>query len=203
MRQVIPYFTLAICFSFVLLNKATAQDQPGVADSIESTILKQKRYFRVAVPEGYDPNQQTKYDVLYVTDGNWNIKVTKQILDFLLEQGFMPKNIIVSVDHLSRDKDLTPTPGNNPSVFGGAADFLSFLEKELIPYINKKYSTTGANTLFGHSYGGLFVTYALLTNPKPFDTYIAVDPSFWWDNRYMAKLAREKLDPALHNNKAL
>ena len=199
MRQVIIGIT--ICIS--LLNSAVAQDQLGIADSIESVVLKQKRFFRVAVPEGYDPKQQTKYDVLYVTDGNWNLKLATQIEGFLLEQGFMPRNIIVSIDHPSRDKDLTPTPGNNPAVFGGAGDFLSFLEKELIPHINKKYATSGVNTLFGHSYGGLFVTWALLTNPKPFDFYIAADPSFWWDNRYMAKLASEKLDPVLHNNKSL
>lgn len=193
---------VVVIFSFLFLNSVMAQE-PGVADSLESAILKTKRFFRVAVPPHYDPKGQTKYDVLYVTDGPWNLKMTSQIQDFLMESGFMPQNIIVSVSHQSRDKDLTPTAGDNAAVFGGADAFLSFLEKELIPHINKRYATSGSNTLFGHSYGGLFVTYALLTNPKPFDYYIAADPSFWWDNRYIAKLAMEKLNPALHNDKSL
>ena len=203
MRQVIRIFASVICISLILPNGTFAQQPISVVDSIQSAILKQTRYFRVAVPEGYNAHQQTKYDVLYVTDGNWNLKLATQIEEFLMESGFMPGNITVSIEHPNRNRDLTPTPGNNTSGFGGAADFLAFLEKELMPYINKKYLTSGSNTLFGHSFGGLFVTYALLTNPKPFDFYIAADPSFWWDNKYMVKLASEKLNPELHSNKSL
>lgn len=194
---------LTLSIALFLCNKSLCQSLPGKLDSIKSTILNQQRLFRVVLPEGYDANQSTKYDVLYVTDGEWNIEVTSQIQTFLVQMGFMPQNIIVSVHHSNRDNDLTPTGGENPKVFGGADKFLSFLEKELLPYIDKKYSTTGSNTLFGHSFGGLFAMYALLTNPTPFDTYIAADPSFWWDNRYIPKLATEKLEASIHNNKML
>lgn len=197
------YFTITACSLLLFFNASFAQDQLGTADSLESTFLKEKRFFRVAVPPQYDPKQQTKYDVLYVTDGDWNLRMTSQIQDFLMESGFMPQNIIVSVSHANRGKDLTPTGGENPTSFGNADNFLSFLDKELIPHINKKYNTSGTNTLFGHSLGGLFVTYALLTNPKPFDSYIAADPSYWWDNRIITRMLDQKLDPALHTNKAL
>ncbi|HYE55386.1 MAG TPA: alpha/beta hydrolase-fold protein, partial [Chitinophagaceae bacterium] len=180
-----------------------AQTLPGTADSIHSAILAQQRKFRVVLPQGYDPKQSIKYDVLYVTDGEWNVEITSQIQNFLLQNRFMPQNIIVSVDHISRDKDLTPTGGDDATVFGGADKFLAFLEQELIPYINNKYATSGTNSLFGHSYGGLFVTYALLTNPKPFDVYIAADPSFWWDKQYIKKLAAEKLNADIHSKKIL
>lgn len=197
--------TLALTLSIALFlcNKSLCQNLPGKLDSIKSTILNEQRLFRVVLPEGYDANQSAKYDVLYVTDGEWNVEITSQIQTFLLQNGLMPPEIVVAVHHTNRDKDLTPTGGANPKVFGGADKFLSFLETELIPYINKKYSTTGSNAVFGHSFGGLFVMYALLTNPKPFDTYIAADPSFWWDNRYIPKLATENLNASLHNNRML
>jgi predicted alpha/beta superfamily hydrolase len=203
MKHSKPPFIAAILLLFFITGKAQLPTPPGKLDSIQSNVLNQQRTFRVVLPPGYDPKQPVKYDVMYVTDGDWNVEITSQIQNFLLQNGFMPQNIIVSVNHPSRDKDLTPTPGDNAAVFGGADNFLAFLEKELIPYINSKYSTSGANTLFGHSYGGLFVTYAFLTNPKPFDVYIAADPSYWWDKGYIKKLAAEKLNADLHNNKTL
>lgn len=195
------FFILGLSVSLLICNKSLCQ--PGKPDSIKSIILNEQRFFRVVVPEGYDDNQSTKYDVLYVTDGEWNVEITSQIQTFLRQNDFMPQNIIVAVNHRNRDKDLTPTGGENPSVFGGADKFLSFLDKELIPYINKKYLTSGNNALFGHSLGGLFATYALLTNPQVFDTYIAADPSFWWDKRWLNKLAAEKLHGSAFDNKML
>lgn len=203
MKRFKPTICLAIILFSIGIGNSTAQTLPGTPDSLQSSILKQQRTFRVVLPQNYDPKQPIKYDVLYVTDGDWNVELTSQIQNFLLQNGFMPQNIIVSVNHPSREKDLTPTAGDNASVFGGADNFLAFLEKELIPYINNKYATSGINTLFGHSLGGLFVTYALLTNPKPFDVYIGADPSFWWDKGYIKKLAADKLSGDAYKNKTL
>ena len=33
----------------------------------------------------------------------------------------------------------------------------------------------------GHSLGGLFTSYALLTRPDAFATFVATSPSLWWD----------------------
>jgi pimeloyl-ACP methyl ester carboxylesterase len=79
---------------------------------------------------------------------------------------------------------------------GGGANFLGFIKNELIPYINEKYPSNGDNTLWGHSLGGLFVINAMLNEPKTFKTYIAVDPSLWWGDGYIQKIAPDKL-PAL------
>jgi hypothetical protein len=42
----------------------------------------------------------------------------------------------------------------------------------------------------------MFVMYALLKEPATFKSYIAVDPSMWWDKCYVPKMAATKL-PAL------
>jgi enterochelin esterase-like enzyme len=44
--------------------------------------------------------------------------------------------------------------------------------------------------LFGHSLGGLFATYALLTQPEAFGRYAIGAPSLWWHGR--AALALER-----------
>ena len=37
----------------------------------------------------------------------------------------------------------------------------------------------------GHSLGGLFSLYALLSAPETFNRYVASSPSLWWDDRVL------------------
>jgi predicted alpha/beta superfamily hydrolase len=186
-----------------LVNVAKAQDtvvtkiDHGKLDSINSGILKQKRLIQVFTPANYKPGSTDKYDVLYVLDGgNWNTGLILQLQHFLEGEPYMPPIIIVSVLNIDRNKDLTPTHSSENNTSGGADKFLGFLKNELIPYVDKTYPSNGNNTLWGHSFGGLFVLYALLNEPKTFKSYIAVDPSLWWDKVYLPKIAANKL-PAL------
>lgn len=48
------------------------------------------------------------------------------------------------------------------SPFGAGDQFLSFMEKELIPFIDKNYSASKNRSLAGNSRGGLLVIYSLL-----------------------------------------
>jgi predicted alpha/beta superfamily hydrolase len=173
----------------------------GTKETIHSDILREDRTFEVILPTNF--KESNKYDVLYVLDGEGNTGMTRTIEEWVRENGFMPEPIIVGVYNTDRNRDLTPTHSSAGDNYGGADNFLSFLQKELIPYINKKYSVKGSNGLFGHSFGGLFAMYAFLTRPEVFDSYLAADPSFWWGDKYMQKLTLEKLDPKLHSNKSL
>ena len=42
-------------------------------------------------------------------------------------------------------------------------------------------------TLFGHSYGGLFTLYTLVTKPQTFQGYVAASPSIWWYRGYVER----------------
>lgn len=170
-----------------------AQNPPGKRDSINSTVLNQKRLIQVVLPPNYKPGSADKYDVIYVTDGDDNTKTVSDVQQFISREGFMPQVIIVGILNIDRNKDLTPTREEGFGTSGGAAQFLAFIKTELIPYIDKTYPTDGDNVLFGHSFGGLFVTYAMLNEPQVFKSYIAADPSYWWGNGYMIKSATLKL----------
>lgn len=196
-------FLLPVILSTIIISKVHAQDTVRKVltisrlDSINSTILKQKRFLQVFLPQSYKPGSTDKYDVMYVLDGgNWNTGLITRVQQFLEGESYMPPTIIVSVLGIDRNKDLTPTHLDDWKNSGGGANFLSFIKDELIPYINKEYPSNGDNTLWGHSLGGLFVINAMLNEPKAFKTYIAVDPSLWWDNEYIQKMAPGKL-PAL------
>jgi uncharacterized protein len=66
---------------------------------------------------------------------------------------------------------------------GGGENFTSFIEKELIPHVESHYPTSPNRTLVGHSFGGLFAINTLIHHPQLFDSYVAIDPSMWWDKQ--------------------
>lgn len=186
----------------LLLTNATAQDLPGRRDSLYSGILKEERIIQVLLPETYKPGSAEKYDVLYILDGDSNLKSISAIQQFAQSESHMPPMILVAVFNTHRDRDLLPTRVA-PGAPSGAANFLSFFKNELIPYVDRSYPTNGNNLLFGHSFGGLFAMYALLAEPQLFNAYLAIDPSFWWDGGYMNKFADSKLSAALQPGKSL
>lgn len=87
---------------------------------------------------------------------------------------------------------LPVRPDGSPwSETGGADAFLSFIEDELKPAIERDFPIDrNRQTLFGHSLGGLFTLDVWLNRPETFQTYVAGSPSIWWNNRYLLDAAR-------------
>lgn len=56
--------------------------------------------------------------------------------------------------------------------------FLSFLEKEVIPYVRSNYRTVSYMILIGHSLGGRFAIETWLNRPGLFNAIIAASPAF-------------------------
>lgn len=202
-----PYWSLLIAL-LILTMSAAAQDtvltitNHDYLDSLNSSILNQKRYIQVFLPTGYTPGSTAKYDVLYVLDGgNWNTGLISRIQRFVEGEGNMPPTIIVSVMGIDRNVELTPTHLDSWKGSGGGEKFLGYITKELIPHIDSTCPTNGDNTLWGHSLSGMFAVYAMLNSPASFTSYIATDPSIWWDNCLVAKMAAAKL-PAMSGLKA-
>lgn len=172
--------------------------QPGIKDSIFSKVLNEERRFQIQIPSEYKDGSGTKYQVLYLLDGEWNAELFQQVQAWSRQWGYTPPIIMVGVvnsypnNQNQRFRDLTPTTAGQNGA-GGGPKLLSFLKDELIPYINSKYPSSGANILWGHSLGGLFVLYALFTEPQLFDSYISADPSVWWDNKWVIPYAKGRM----------
>jgi len=62
-----------------------------------------------------------------------------------------------------------------------------------MPEIRQRYRTTTESAVVGESLAGLFVVETFLTMPDLFDTYIAIDPSLWWNDQALVKSAAERL----------
>ena len=161
----------------------------GETVHLQSNILKESRSLLISKPAGYD-NSTDRYPVLYLLDGETHFHFTTGIASFLAENDRIPKMLLVGIvsgGRARRTHDLTPpsaaeidnrfSPGN-----GGADAFLSFMADEVIPFVDKTYRTRPYRMLVGHSFGGLFGIYALITKPNLFGAYIAADPSLYWNN---------------------
>jgi predicted alpha/beta superfamily hydrolase len=189
---------------------AQAQLLTGKSDSVYSNVLKQNRPVEVYLPKEFETEPAQRYETLYVLDGDWNTKIVVDIVNFMRQVGFMPPVIVVGVPNVidehgnTRDHDFTPTVvvADRPQL-GGAADFLSFLKTELVPYIDQHYPTNQVHLVHGHSLGGLFLMYALLHEPALFDGYVILDPAMWWDKHSLDAVIDQKLADLPTKGKAI
>jgi len=181
----------------------------GHKDVIHSNILEEDREIWIHLPESAmdDSKKMSKYPVLYLLDGDAHFySVTGMIKQLSTTNGntVSPEMIVVGIPNTNRTRDLTPTHTmDGDSTSGGGKNFLNFIEKELIPYVENKYPVSDYRTFVGHSFGGLLVVDALVDRPNLFTNYVAIDPSLWWDDQELLKRATTVLSSTKLDNKAL
>jgi predicted alpha/beta superfamily hydrolase len=185
-------FVLLTVFSCILINVSGQSNYNLKQDSLQSGILNQNRKLSIYLPDGYD-TANVKFPVIYVLDGEGRCQHIVPTTRFLFENNKMPKVIVVGIHNIDRNHDFLPDSTKSVPTSGGADKFITFFKDELIPYIDKTYKTEPYKVLIGHSFGGLFTMYALLKEPDLFDSYIAMDPSFWYKDRMLVKIAKEEL----------
>lgn len=175
--------TLLLLLVLACMWPAGAQVQVGQKHTLESSILREHRTYRVFLPASYAWEKDRAYPVLYVLDGETHFAHTAIAADYLATHGDIPEMIVVGIDSTVRVRDFTQTDWPKAWAGGGGADnFKRFLATELIPSVEKNHRTDGFRALSGHSAGGQFVLHCLATEPALFRAYMALSPSLDWDN---------------------
>ena len=152
---------------------------------------------------GYPPRDQEgePRPVLYVGDGNGIFAGAVEVVRFMQLSAHLPPLLVVGIGYRMsvlaetvavRTRDFTPTADPLFSrlfpaqvMMGGAPRFLAFIRDELQPWVRGRFHSAGDAAFFGHSMGGLFATYALLSDASPFQRYAIASPSLWWDDDMM------------------
>lgn len=189
---------------------------PSEIVTIHSAVLNEDRKVYIHCPKLDSTDINKRLPVLYLMDGENHFELLSQYADYLSrpDVSAIPKIIVIGIPNTKRLRDLTPTQSildfeGKPDTTGrykssgGNEIFLEFLKKELMPLIDRKYKTQQYKLFAGHSLGGLSSINCMLTHPDMFDAYIAVSPSFWWDNKYLLKLTEKKLKSGATLNKKL
>lgn len=155
----------------------------------------------VCLPKNYNKNKDT-YPVVYVLDANVAFEMISTLMK-LLSNGLDCKQAIyigvgykdfVVMDSL-RGRDYSYPFKEGIPGSGGGKLFTAFLQNELIPHIDSAYRTKSADkTLIGHSLGGYYVIYNLLSsaveNKPMFRNYIAGSP-FVINDKYLVDLEQK------------
>lgn len=182
----------------------------GHTFTIESGVLGEVRTINVYRPPIYGDTLNLPLPVLYMPDGgiSEDFLHIAGLLQISVLNGTMRPFLLVGIENTHRRRDLTgPTRIAEDSsiapIVGESASFRQFIRTELMPVIRTLYRTTSESAIIGESLAGLFVVETLLQEPDLFDTYIAFDPSLWWNDAHLLSEARQRLSAGVYAGKVL
>lgn len=200
-----------ILFALIIINLSAQPKKEPVENAFinknvdfylfNSNEVKSDLHIYIKVPDNYSESNND-FPVLYVLDGDIVFPIAKGVVQYLLYGKYVPDLIIVGIGYgtlnekvpngNNRSRDYSPTQRNGRPNTGKAEQFLTFLKDELIPFVDDKYRTDKNDRILqGHSMGGLFATYALLTSQNVFNRYIISSPYLWWDDKSIFTLENE------------
>ena len=169
-------FLQALASSAVTGQTQNAHSSLFITETIASDVMDENRPLSIYLPKNY-ASSDASYPVLYLLDGETHIFHVAGLVDFLVSVGRIPELIIVGIHSVDRYRDYTPNKIEHHPGTGGAAKFTSFLVDELFSHVESTYRTRPFRMIFGHSYGGTYVTHIFLNNPTLFGGYIAASPN--------------------------
>ncbi|WII36302.1 alpha/beta hydrolase [Paenibacillus thiaminolyticus] len=181
-----------------------------------SSILANRRKIFIYLPPSYHTNEQQRYPVLYMQDGqhmffadrkgdSWDVHRTA---DRLAGEGRMREIIVVAISHIE-DARIAEYMHANPdghNLFNTANQgelYEQFLVQEVKPYIDREYRTLPGKehtALMGSSAGGLVSynigfrqsdTFGMIGALCPF--FVSVNPATM-EERWLSQVYTEKKD---------
>ena len=196
------YCSLILFALFIGCGNSSQIEDPIPAHdtfTLDSKQVSEKRVINVWTPENYNKSTDS-LPVMYMADGGIkeDFPHIANTMAQLIKDKSIPPMILVGIENTQRRRDLTgPTQIEEDKkiapIVGESAKFRAFLNDELIPEINKRYRTSTKKGILGESLSGLFVMETLFLKPDMFDYYIAFDPSLWWNNHELVRMAKGNL----------
>ncbi|GAB2849162.1 alpha/beta hydrolase [Pseudoduganella ginsengisoli] len=182
----------------------------GDTFTIDSKLLNETRRINVYAARAWDTAPDAPLPVLYMPDGGLaeDFLHVAGLLQVSVANGTMRPFMLVGIENTQRRRDMTGPTDNAEDrkiapVVGGSAAYRAFIRDELMPQVQARYKTAKERAIIGESLAGLFVMETFVHEPELFDTYIAIDPSLWWNNRALLAQAAERLRAAKRLDKTL
>jgi len=137
-----------------------------------------QRHYRLDIGIPRNPAPAAGSPVMYLLDGNNALAELQDSWLGELDAGSPPLLVMIgydiedTYDGEQRTRDYTGATSKA---------FLELIESTIKPQIQTRYAIDPTRqTLWGHSFGGLFVLSALLERPDAFQTWIAASASLWY-----------------------
>ena len=151
---------------------------------INSKALDQKRKLYISLPENY--NQKIKYPVIYVTDAHnlHHFEIVSQTIRQQSNFSNFPECIVVGIYIIGKEryKEMDRTYSEN------GIKFKNYIFDEVIPFVDKNYSTSSFKAIFGHSDGAEYNHYLMFETNNPFDAFMNISEN-------LSDLYNENIEP--------
>ncbi len=167
---------------------------------LESEDGERHYWVQIGIPKR--PAPRKGYPVIYMVDGNAAMGLISDPEVEALDTLSPPVLVAIGYDTyarvstLSRAYDYTPpivqdgkpiAPIVRGRPGGGAEIFATLIERTIKPRVEAMAKIDrGQQTLWGHSYGGLFTLYMLHAHPDYYQRYAAGDASLWYHDGELA-----------------
>jgi predicted alpha/beta superfamily hydrolase len=175
-------------------DAAQAPVLPHQTFTLESKALGETRRINVYAPPPYADAGDARFPILYMPDGGVAEDFPHVIAtaDAAIRAGEMRPVIVVGIENTERRRDMTgPTEVASDKTIaprvGGSARFRAFLRDELMPAMSTRVRGDGRTAIIGESLAGLFIVETFFIAPEMFDTFIAISPSLWWNDRALVR----------------
>ena len=201
MKTFLTFCILAVCF----LGNAICQDLKVSLDQTHAKWVDSKIVGDRYLIQTFIPDQKTvpinSLPIVFVLDADMSFGLVYDIVRWLRWGNEIPKVAVVGISYgtgqkdwwakrsrdFSESKDATKSWGEWP-LAGGAANFKSFIQKELFPFLETEYNLKGdSKTIIGLSFGGLLCADLLFSEPELFDNYIILGPALLWNDKEIFK----------------
>lgn len=168
MKRITIILATIFCFQGVLAQV--------IYEPFQSNKLGETREIKIQLPRGYDTNEDKKYPIILVFDGDYMFEAVAGNVDYYSYWEDMPEAIVVGVNQVeSRAADNMYSEQNSLPIETGAA-FFEFIGMELIPHLNKTYRTENFRVAVGHGITANFINYYLLKEAPLFQAYVVISP---------------------------
>ena len=172
------------------------------AFQLDSVILKESRKIYIVLPPSFSQSAADhRYPVTIVLDGEANVPPVTAVCDELSRNGQIPESVIVAVPNTDpmrgRLRDLTP-PGlsvSGSSLDEGGDRFWDFIERELLPAVDRQFRGGLPRVFIGHSSGGILATYAAATRTM-YRAVVALDTPIHLDQNWLARKLTDRAKAA-------
>lgn len=139
---------------FITCTKLFGADFKTDTLTLDSKILTENRSILILILTTAEFISTDSVTIIYMLDGEFSKSRFEKIANKENKQV-----IGIGIKNTDRNRDLLPVKH--------ADRFLDFIEKELIPLIENNYLVQ-KRILYGHSFGGAFTIYSMITKPGLF-----------------------------------
>jgi predicted alpha/beta superfamily hydrolase len=199
-------------FFLVAIPETSAFDKVTIGEklTIYSEIIGEDRPISVYIPKGV--NDDDSLYVIYLLDSEHHFHTVTGIVQSLVDYEQIPKTMVVGIQTTNRPRDYLPRINGEPQTEfqtfvkskwpdSGQENFLKFLNDELFPFIDKKYSTYPHRTIIGHSNGGTLALSALFERPELFNNYLAISANGWWSYDEIIRNSKKLMESGRNKEK--